>query len=285
MAKKKVEKRLWRNLYRTSCIIKELGAFCEYFVFFDTETTGLNTSKEKIIQISAIKTDKDLNIISKFNSYCNPYPMLVSPKITEITGIKQSDVENAPLEKDVMIKFNDFSKDSVFIAYNSEFDYKMLTNAFLRAGIDREIKHFDVREISYDVAPNCSDFKLETVCAYLGLSKEGSFHDAMYDIEMTYEIFKKFYDMYMTLENVESKKPKVKVFALNPWSIGKNIRIYVPTSCGSFYYDVIKKQWGEKDANFDDANMIDVEEQALRMVNKKGTTLAKLKESISYRDL
>ena len=285
MAKKKIEKRLWRNLYKTANVIKELSSFCEYFVFFDTETTGLNTSKERIIQISAIKTDKNLNIIKKFNSYCNPFPMLVSPKITEITGITQAQVESAPLEKDVMIEFNVFSSDACFIAYNSEFDYEMLTSAFSRAGIEREIHHFDVREVSYDIAPNCSDFKLATVCEYLGISKDGAFHDSMYDIEMTYEIFKRYYEMYITLEDTESRKPKVKVFALNPWSIGKNIRIYVPTSCGSFYYDVIKKHWGEKDANFDDANMADVEIQAHRMAKAKGTTLAKLKESVSYRDL
>ena len=286
MAKKKVEKRLWRNLYRTSVAIKNLSASCDYFVFFDTETTGLNTAKERIIQISAIKTDKELNIIDKFNSYCNPYPMLVSPKITEITGISQSVVEKAPLEKDVMILFNAFSANAGFIAYNSEFDYNMLTSAFFRAGIEREIKHFDVREISYDIAPNCSDFKLSTVCGYLNIQKnDGSFHNSMYDIEMTYEIFKKYYQMYVSLENSEIQKPKVKVFALNPWSIGKNRRIYVPTSCGSFYYDIIKKHWGEKDANFDDANMVDVELQAIQMANAKGTTLANLKESICYRDL
>ena len=104
MAKKKIEKRLWRNLLRTSTILKNILSQCEFLIFFDTETTGLRTDTDKIIPLSAIKTDKDLNVISRFNSYCNPYPMLISPKITEITGITPADVENAPLEKDVVLR-------------------------------------------------------------------------------------------------------------------------------------------------------------------------------------
>ena len=60
MAKKKIEKKYWRNLLSTSNNLKRLLDKYEYIVFFDTETTGLNTSKERIIQISAIKTDKEL---------------------------------------------------------------------------------------------------------------------------------------------------------------------------------------------------------------------------------
>lgn len=285
MATKKTDKNLWRNLYKTALDIKCLIGECETLVFFDTETTGLNFERDRIIQISAIKTDKELNIIDTFDSFCNPYPILVSPKITEITGIKQSDIENAPSESIVMQQFDTFCGNSCFIAYNSEFDYNMTTNAFARAGIQRSIKHFDAREISYDIAPNCTNFKLSTVCEYLNIKKEGAFHNAMFDVEMTYELFKKYYDFYLTLKDEESKKPRVKVFALNPWSIGKNRRIYVPTSCGSFYYDVIKKNWGEKDASFSDANMADVEAQAIRMAKTMGTTLPKLKEKISYVDV
>ena len=286
MAKKKIEKRLWRNLLRTSTILKNILNQCEFLIFFDTETTGLRTDTDKIIQLSAIKTDKDLNIISRFDSYCNPYPMLISPKITEITGITPADVENAPLEKDVVTEFNEFTQNCGFVAYNSEFDYEMITNAFARAGIKREILHFDVREIAYDVAPNSSDFKLSTICSYLNINKEGEFHNSMFDVEMMYELFKKFYTQYINFTDTESCKPKAKVFALNPWSIGKNRRIYVPTSLGCFYYDIIKKHWGEKDTSFDAVNMSDIERQAIDMAQRKGyASLNKVKESVSYRDL
>lgn len=277
---------LWRNMLKTSTLLRELVNTFDYLVFFDTETTGLKTDKDRIIQLSAIKTDKELNEIDRFDSYANPYPLLISPKITEITGIKMSDVANAPLEKEMIIEFNKFSTNCCFIAYNSEFDADMLKNAFLRAGINRNIKHFDVREMAYDSVPNSSDFKLATVCDFIGLKKDGSFHNSMYDVEMMLDFFKVFYNQYLLFEDNEKNKPKVKVFALNPWSIGKNRRIYVPTSCGSFYYDIIKKHWGEKDASFDDANMCDVEEQAIKMANIKGyDNLSKVKESIFYRDL
>lgn len=285
MPKKKIQKNLWRNKLRTACTLNNMLEKCEYIIFFDTETTGLNTSKERIIQLSAIKTDKNLKEVARFNSYCNPYPMLISPKITEITGIKHEDVQNAPLEVEVVKDFNVFSQNSCFVAYNSEFDNAMLMSAFARAGINREISHFDAREVSYDNVPNSPDFKLATVCNELSITGNGDFHNAMYDVEMMLELFKKYYEMYTNFEDSENKKPKVKVFALNPWSIGKNKRLYVPTSCGSFYYDMIKKHWGEKDATFAEANMIDVEKQAIRLAAIRGCTLNNLKESVSYRDL
>ena len=102
MAKAKESKNLWRNMLKTSTILKELVNNFEFLIFFDTETTGLKTDKDRIIQLSAIKTDKNLNEIDRFNSYANPYPLLISPKITEITGIRMSDVENAPLEKEMI---------------------------------------------------------------------------------------------------------------------------------------------------------------------------------------
>lgn len=285
MAKKKEPTNLWRNKFKTATQIKTLSSKYQYIVFFDTETTGLKTDKDRIIQISAIKTDINLNEVARFNSYCNPYPMLISPQITEITGITQSDVENASMECDVIKDFNVFSKDAFFVAYNSKFDNGMLLSAFGRAGINRTIEHFDAREISYDNLPHSKEFTLSTICNELKISGDGDFHNAMYDVEMMFELFKRFYNTYLELENSEITKPKVHVFALNPWSMGKNKRLYVPTSCGTFYYDMIKKHWGEKDATFAEANMIDVEEQAMKLANIKGSTLNNLKESVSYRDL
>ena len=285
MAKKKIEKNIWRNLQKTANTLKNILDNNAYLVFFDTETTGLKSDKDRIIQLSAIKTDKELNIIDTFNCFCNPYPVLVSPKITEITGIKQSDVENAQLETEAVKAFNDFTQDCGFFAYNSQFDYNMLMGAFERAKIDRYIQHFDVREVSYDMVPHCSNFTLSTVCEYLGIKKDGNFHNAMFDVEMTYELMKMFFEKYLNFKETESQKPSPKVYALNPWSIGKNRRVYVSTSCGTFYYDTIKKQWGEKDVSFDNVNMAELERKAIAMATAKGVTLSTLKEGISYRDL
>ena len=57
MAKKKVEKNVWRNLQKTANALKDILNNSEHLVFFDTETTGLKPDKDRIIQLSAIKTD------------------------------------------------------------------------------------------------------------------------------------------------------------------------------------------------------------------------------------
>lgn len=284
--KKNIDKKLWRNLGKTANQLKYLYEKYEYFVVFDTETTGLHFIKDRIIQLSAIKVDRNFVELDRFDEYINPYPILISPKITELTGISMEQIENAPNESEVIPKFNEFSENCGFIAYNSDFDFGMITEAFKRVGIEREIEHFDVREIAYDMVSDSKDFKLKTVCERLKLIENENFHNSMFDVEMTLKIIQKFYIDYLNFTNIEKSKAKVKVYALNPWSIGKNRRLYVPTSNGTFYYDMIKKNWGEKDGSIDSVNMEDIEKQAINLANKKGyPSLANVKESVFYRDL
>jgi hypothetical protein len=162
----------------------------------------------------------------------------------------------------------------------------MLNSATKRSSLSIPIVHFDVREMAYDMLPNAPDFKLSTICNTCGIAGNGNFHNSMYDVEMMLTFFKKYYNYYIEYEDKEYTKNKVKVFAINPWSIGKNKRLYVPTSCGCFYYDMIKKNWGEKDGLIDEVNMILVEEQAIKMASAKGyNSLSNVKESVSYHDM
>ncbi len=100
------------------------------FVICDVETTGLNPVHNRVIEIALIKVE-NFKIVDKFTTLINP-ETFIPPFITELTGIHNEDVFNAPKFSDVICNIQNFLKDSVFVAHNASFDYKFLLHSFLR---------------------------------------------------------------------------------------------------------------------------------------------------------
>ncbi len=93
-------------------------------VLIDLETTGTDPKFDKIIEIGAVKI-KDLEIVDEFCSFVNPERKLVD-KITEITGIEDSDLETAPKIKEVLSDLDDFLGEEPLMAHNMDFDRSFL---------------------------------------------------------------------------------------------------------------------------------------------------------------
>ena len=90
------------------------------YVVFDIETTGLDPEFDEIIEIGAVKI-KDGIKIDTFNSLIKP-EYEIDEFITELTGITNEMVENAPSIDEVLPKFMDFIKDYIIIGHNVNFD-------------------------------------------------------------------------------------------------------------------------------------------------------------------
>lgn len=104
-------------------------------VVFDLETTGLDLVRDRIIQISYIKVMPD-GEERRENMLVNP-GKAIPQEVTELTGISNDDVKDAPTFKEIAPKLNEKMKDCDFAGYNSNhFDIPMLAEEFLRAGID-----------------------------------------------------------------------------------------------------------------------------------------------------
>ncbi len=108
------------------------------YIFYDTETTGIRTSFDQILQFAAIKTDTDLRILDTFNVRCRLLPHVVpSPGALLVTGVTVADITSAPLShfemmRQVRAKMGEWSRDgAVFIGWNSmRFDETLLRQAF-----------------------------------------------------------------------------------------------------------------------------------------------------------
>lgn len=104
-------------------------------IVFDLETTGLDLVADRIIQISYIKvyTDGKEERENFFINPGKPIPALV----TELTGISDEDVADAPTFKQKAKELADKFAGCDFAGFNSNrFDVPMLAEEFLRAGID-----------------------------------------------------------------------------------------------------------------------------------------------------
>ncbi len=106
------------------------------FIFYDTETTGLEAGFDQILQFAAIFTDDDLNSIEEVDLRCRLQPHVVpSPGALVVTGMRPSDVAGANLSHYQMIReiraMIERHTPAVIVGYNSiGYDEGMLRQAF-----------------------------------------------------------------------------------------------------------------------------------------------------------
>ena len=106
------------------------------FCIVDTETTGLSARSNYIIEIGMVRVSK-LKIVETYHSLINPGKS-IPYFITNLTGISDDDVYNAPFFEDILDDISGFIGERVLIAHNLHFDKGFLRYEFRRAGKDFE---------------------------------------------------------------------------------------------------------------------------------------------------
>lgn len=118
-------------------------------IFFDLETTGIDTAKDRIVEISMVKINPDGERIVKTRRI-NP-GMHIPAEATAIHGITDEDVKNEPSFAQIARSLAQFIERCDFGGFNSNrFDLPMLVEEFMRAGVDvdfRRRKFIDVQNI------------------------------------------------------------------------------------------------------------------------------------------
>ncbi len=107
------------------------------YVVFDIETTGLSSTRDKIIEISAVKIE-NMQIVSQFSTFVNPEEK-ISEFTTELTSITDNDLVGAPKIDEAMPKFIEFCGDSILVAHNATFDIGHIYANMERLGIKEKV--------------------------------------------------------------------------------------------------------------------------------------------------
>ncbi|MBQ3378760.1 MAG: PolC-type DNA polymerase III [Clostridia bacterium] len=135
------------------------------YIVFDFETTGLSRKKDRITEIGAVKVSGG-EITDTFSTFVNPH-MPIPPKITELTGITDEMVKDAPDENEAVRAFLKFSGSGVMVAHNAPFDMGFLNEAKARLGIKTAQTSIDTVELSRTLYPNLKNHKLDTLARHL----------------------------------------------------------------------------------------------------------------------
>ncbi|MCI2046188.1 MAG: PolC-type DNA polymerase III [Faecalibacterium sp.] len=144
------------------------GTFC----VFDTETTGLDPSTEYLTEIGAVLVENG-EIIQKFDTFVKP-PKAISPKITELTGITNEMVADAPEEEDAFRAFLAFAGDHILVAHNANnFDIRFLNAIAQRHAMDWNCTYIDTLTMAQALCPGLGNYKQPNIYKHLEL---GTYH-------------------------------------------------------------------------------------------------------------
>lgn len=192
------------------------------YIVFDLETSDINSRTAEIIEISAIKVENN-EITSKFSSLVKPLKP-INPKSTDVNGITDDMVSNAPELGSVLPMFINFIGDNVLIGYNiSSFDLPILRRLASKVlGIEPNNEYLDVLHMVQRKLPLLPNKKLTTVATYFGIDTNDA-HRALADCYMTNECYQRLLALKDDIENYQ----KVKKVSRKP---SRNIKISEITS-------------------------------------------------------
>ena len=167
--------------------------------FFDLETTGINITKDRIVEISILKIFPNGNKESK-TWLVNPM-IPIPPETTAVHGITNEKVKAAPTFKQISKKIFEMIKDSNLAGFNSDrFDIPLLAEEMLRCEIDINFKKYpsiDIQNIYHKMERRNLSSAYKFYCNKI---LENS-HSAEADTMATYEVLKAQISKYTELEN------------------------------------------------------------------------------------
>lgn len=178
-------------------------------IVLDTETTGLDYTRERIIEFAAIRLENG-KIKDQFQTLINPHQHIRKSSMA-IHGISEEMVKDAPSEEEILPKILEFIGDYPIVAHNAIFDYSFLNEASLRV-LNKEITNprIDTQQMFKEVFPDLESHGLENLTKKFHVEFK-THHRAMADamgLALAYPALKNLYFQKYDwqekqLENVE----------------------------------------------------------------------------------
>ena len=160
------------------------------YIVFDIETTGLDIDVDSILEIGAVKVEDGI-IIDTFEMLINP-GFSIPEFITNINGIDDDVVKDAPYPGVVLTMFNKFISEADFIiGHNAKrFDYPFIQSEFRRNGLKlNELECKDTMWIARAKIRRAKGYSLAKLCQHFGIKNENA-HRALSDVMATHELYK-----------------------------------------------------------------------------------------------
>ena len=154
-------------------------------IVFDVESTGVDVTKDEIIQIAAIKIDKEGEVIDTFERFIKPNKSVGNSVL--VHGFSDEYLKEYGENKEKVFKeFLDYSKDALIIGHNVNYDISILNSELERCKMNKPIFKgvYDTLDIYRRFYPNLPNHKLETLSKIFPIKHNPS-HNALDDVKAT----------------------------------------------------------------------------------------------------
>ncbi|MEA4862600.1 MAG: PolC-type DNA polymerase III [Victivallaceae bacterium] len=169
----------------------ELGPF----TVFDVETTGMSPSRDRIVELAAIRMETD-GALSRFHHLVNP-GRAIPRGVQTIHHISDEMVVNAPRFHEIGYNFLDFAEGSTLVGHNARFDLGFLQESLYRESLPLwQGKTLDTLKLSRRVFKNLPGYSLQSLRRQFKLDAEGddlAAHRAFADVEWTLRLLEKLF--------------------------------------------------------------------------------------------
>ncbi len=208
------------------------------FSVVDIETTGNGYKGQKITEISIFLFDGK-HVIDEFTSLVNP-EQNIPPFITNLTGIDNVMVRNAPKFYEIAKKVAEFTQDTIFVAHNVNFDYNIIQDEFKSLGFDFKRKKLCTVRLSRKIIPGLKSYSLGAICSAENIPIHGR-HRAKGDAEATTELFRRLIerdDHFIINSFLNSKSRQATL----PPLLDKIVVDNLPETFGVYYFKNAAKE-------------------------------------------
>ena len=160
-------------------------------LIIDTETSGLDFDKDRIIEVGCLELIEGIFTGNKFHQYYKPDEIEISSESEKIHGLSNKFLAEFPTFEDEIEEFMAFVGDSQLIMHNAQFDITMINNALKRLGInkinpDSTICTLEIAKKKFPGSKN----NLNALCRRFGISLENrEKHGALTDSFLLLQVY------------------------------------------------------------------------------------------------
>ena len=185
----------------------------QHHIFFDVETSHLQPEKGEILEIAAIRTDEEGQIVAKCCDRVCP-TMEIDPSVIPVNGYNEKDWSTAVPFRTALgtlraVALEDYTNHFVVVAHFAPFDQSFLLSECKKAGLENPFPNriwVDTAQLAWPLVFSdiIENRKLETLCNYYDVAKE-NLHTAYGDANALRQIYWKMMARYKIALNVEGK--------------------------------------------------------------------------------
>ncbi len=203
------------------------------FAIIDVETTGGSARWERITEVAIVLHDGE-RIVDTFSSLINP-ERSIPWNITQLTGITDEMVADAPKFFEVARQIVEMTEGAVFVAHNAQFDYGFIREEFARLGYAYSRRQLCTVRLARKVMPGLPGYSLSKLKTHFGIAAERS-HRALDDTLATARIF----EYLLAARDAESTLRQFINHGVKETKLPPQITLdrlhALPETCGVYYF-------------------------------------------------